>query len=396
MVKIPHFFLIKKDGCKYVDNVGKQFELASISKSFTALAIMILNVQGKLSINDNISEYYPEFKFSYKGKICKVSILQLLQHRAGISKKTLCFQYEGMDDIYEAAKAISSFPLCNIPGDRYEYATGGYVILGAVIERVSGKKYSDFMDEIVFKPLSMSNTTALGRPLQGTKKVLGKIVNKKWKGCLAFAPCGYIVSNIEDMNIWLEAFCNTEQLEDSDIKKAIGIIKNKDYYVKMRDEKVLYGFGWFYDVDNQIYYHDGLNPMYSTYMEFREINCTYGIFAAANAEVNSEKMLEGIEKKINGNVDRIIENEINKKNIGVFIKLIILFILIYILLGIDWKFIGIFIASLLVFIFMKKIKNLTWKEVLMWLSIDQIIEIYIYAVIFVEVVSLILRFIIFK
>lgn len=393
MVKIPYFFLVNKDGYEKSKNITEQFELASLSKSFTALAIVILVVQDKLKLYDKISDFFPEFKFMYRGKEYDVSVLQVLQHTAGISRKTLCFQHEGMDDIYETAKAIALFPLSYVPGYKYEYATGAYVILGAIIEKVSGKSYSDFMENVIFKMLSMNNTNARGKTLVGTKKIFGIIKNKKWQGCCAFSPCGYIVSDIEDMKIWLEAFCNTDKVVESDIKKAVSIIKNIEYYVKTKEKKVLYGFGWFYNIETGKYYHDGRNPMFSTYMEYSNQNIEYVIVAVANAEISAKKMFGAINRHNRESVEKFIQYEISKKNIGISVKLILESIFSAILFFFDWKYIFVLLGSLFIYAILRKIRNLSWREILMWFSIDQLINIYLYVVILVYMLCFIFKFI---
>lgn len=385
MVKVPYFYLKRKDGLEYAGNKNESFELASLSKSFTALAIMVLVVQGRLRLDENVSKYYPEFIFKYKRRKYEVSIQQLLQHTAGVSKKTLCFQYEGMDDIYTAAKNISAFPLSNKPGDSYEYATGGYVILGLIIEKVSGKKYSNFMEESIFKPLCMRNTNASGTPVSGTKKLLGRIMPKTWNGCRAFAACGYIVSTLEDMNIWLSSFSNSNLIKNTDIKNAIDFIKNKEYFVKTNDKKLMYGFGWFFDKEKNRYFHDGLNPMYSTYMEFSQDGDEYGFLAVANAEVNTTKMFQLIDNKATKNLEKNIFSTIQKKNIVILLKLISVSVII-LLAAVDWKFLSVFILSLVIFSTLTKLKRLFWREMLMWLSIDQVFDIYLSILLAVEII----------
>lgn len=114
------------------------FPLCSITKLFTATAIMMLVEQGKVGLNRPVSDYIPEFTGENKTKVC---VHHLLTHTSGIE----------VDGGYDA-------PLSHEPGTVMSYCGYGYELLGEIIRRVSGQAYDVFVKESIFKPLGMENT----------------------------------------------------------------------------------------------------------------------------------------------------------------------------------------------------------------------------------------------
>lgn len=134
------------------------FQLASVSKQFTAAAIMLLQSDGKLNINDSLTKFIPELP--YKG----VVLTHLLHHISGMPNYMyLIDKYwhevnppDNEDVINLMAKY--KIPLFFKPGSRYDYSNTGYVLLATVVERVSGLSLNDFLQKRVFQPLGMKNT----------------------------------------------------------------------------------------------------------------------------------------------------------------------------------------------------------------------------------------------
>ena len=148
-------------------NLKSIFDLASISKQFTATGIVILNEKEKLSYNDNISKYIPELNH-YKG----IKIKNLLNHTSGLPDYEEVFkEYWDKSKIATNADLISLFEKVEpktyfTAGKKFEYSNTGYVLLATIIERVSGLTYSEFMSKEIFQPLEMENTFIFHRFLQ--------------------------------------------------------------------------------------------------------------------------------------------------------------------------------------------------------------------------------------
>jgi CubicO group peptidase (beta-lactamase class C family) len=134
------------------------FRLASLTKQFTAMAIMILQQQGKLTVGDPICSYIDNCPEAWK----PVTIRHLLNHTSGIIDYTDDINFETTEGLPTTPdQLVSRFrdqPLAYTPGDYYDYCNSGYVLLGVIIERVSGMSYSQFIQEAIFTRLGMSNS----------------------------------------------------------------------------------------------------------------------------------------------------------------------------------------------------------------------------------------------
>lgn len=137
---------------------NSSFQLASVSKMFTAYAIMVLYEQGKLSFDDTITRFIPEFP--YYG----ITVRQLLNHRSGLSRyMSLADKYwninvpirnEDVIDLFVKHKPAPYFK----PDDGFHYCNTNYALLASVVERISGQEFDDFVKEQIFDPLNMTNS----------------------------------------------------------------------------------------------------------------------------------------------------------------------------------------------------------------------------------------------
>ena len=150
-----------------------QFELASMTKQFTAMAIMILSDEGKLQLDDTLDKYCPEFPAYAR----TIRVRDLLHHVSGLPDYEMLMVGKIGDNFFrsskgppaaheftssEVLKTLSRQPKLNFaPGSLFEYSNSGYEVLGQIIERVSGKRYGDFLKEKIFDPLGMHDTLVL-------------------------------------------------------------------------------------------------------------------------------------------------------------------------------------------------------------------------------------------
>lgn len=145
--------------------VSTLFNLASVSKQFTAAAILLLANEKKLSINDDIRKYLPDFPdYGYP-----ITIENLIHHTSGIKSFDVLrlmagtlFLKETYDDSYNLITKQKSLNFK--PGEEYEYSNSGYVLLAKIIEKVSGMKFSKFMEERIFQPTGMNRTLIYSDP----------------------------------------------------------------------------------------------------------------------------------------------------------------------------------------------------------------------------------------
>lgn len=208
-----------KDGIRFVSAVGVKdvstgekmtedtlFRIASMTKPITALGIMMLQDEGKLSVDDLVEKHLPEFQGQMivvatdkeKGTVTlgkpprPITLRDLLTHTSGLSAYSA-----GMADVYternytlgETTAAVSQLPLQFEPGSRWAYSNSGIDTLGHVIERVSGEKYETFLQKRVFDPLGMTETTFY--PTAEQWKRVATIHNKKDGKAVAASSTGF-------------------------------------------------------------------------------------------------------------------------------------------------------------------------------------------------------------
>lgn len=149
----------KADRKKHVMNTAQtKFRIGSMTKQFTAMAILILQAQGKLNVQDRICTYLGDCPTTWQ----KITLHHLLTHTSGIP------DFAGFPDFKITMRSPSSptqtiarfkdKPLAFQPGEKFSYSNSGYVVLGAIIEQVSGKRYEAFLQENIFVPLQMVNS----------------------------------------------------------------------------------------------------------------------------------------------------------------------------------------------------------------------------------------------
>jgi putative ATP-binding cassette transporter len=271
------------------------FELASCSKSFTALAALQLENQGLLNLDAPVSRYLPWFYVLVKKKKVDITLRQALHHTSGIPWDTIQGIPMGDDDnaLQQTVRNIVGIELDAEPGTRFQYATINYDIIGLVIEKASGMSYEDYMEKHVFKPLGLSSTKvgvdreapfAFDKMAAGYK--IGFFAPRKYQAppYRGNNPAGYIVSNGRDMARWLK-------LQMGMIETPLTSLIQK---TQQRDKTVTpnlidissYAMGWQVSLtgDDEIR-HAGLNPNFTAYVAFRP-GKKIGVAVLANSNSN--------------------------------------------------------------------------------------------------------------
>jgi D-alanyl-D-alanine carboxypeptidase len=189
------------------------FRLGSITKQFTAASIMQLVEQGKLKVEDPVSKYYTAAPAAWS----KITIRHLLNHRSGIPSytglpgfmQTMATTDRTPEQIIELTRDM---PLEFEPGSKYAYNNTGYVLLGHIIEKVSGEKYADYLDGHIFKPLGMKNsgydvsTKVLPNRAAGYQVQNGVWTNAAYLSMTLPHAAGSLYSTVDDLLIWDQAF----------------------------------------------------------------------------------------------------------------------------------------------------------------------------------------------
>ena len=275
--------LIRKHGrTVYAVNLGRRdlrtkapldartnFRLASLTKQFTATAIMFLVKDGKLRYDTRLTDVFPDFP-AYGHE---VTIRHLLNHTSGLPDYEELMDHAGRRwtaeqqitdvEVLELLKRASGLKFA--PGTHWSYSNSGYVVLGLVAAQVSGEPFDEFLAERIFKPLHMSNTVAYVKDKNvvpyrafGHVREGGKLVERDQSSTSATLGDGGVYSNIDDLIRWDEALRNHRLLTATEMQPALTPVRLNDGSIPYWDsgpgdtdpqhgKPVQYGFGWFLD-----------------------------------------------------------------------------------------------------------------------------------------------------
>ncbi|GJJ04229.1 penicillin-binding protein [Duganella rhizosphaerae] len=192
------------------------FQIGSNSKSFTALAIMQLVETGRLQLDAPVQRYLPWFHVADAETSTRITLRHLLNQTSGLShgegQTDFANTYAGADALERRVRGLADVRLASAPGQHWAYSNINFVILGCVIEAVSGTSYASYMNEHVFKPLDMRNTAAASQSPEHADVATG---HRFWFGRAVAAdglpypqtlvPAGYLTSTARDMGAYLIA-----------------------------------------------------------------------------------------------------------------------------------------------------------------------------------------------
>lgn len=221
------------------------YQLASVTKPFTAMATLMLVEDGKLSLDAKVTELIAGLPAAWS----PVTVRHLLSHTSGIKSYTDVFgaQKTPDDKVLTSAEIIAlvaDAPLQFAPGERYAYSNTGYYLLGLVIEKVSGKKYADFLAGRIFKPLGMTSTglddSADARPQRARGYTMADGASKPAPHTHPSQPfaAGALVSTVVDLAKWDAALAARKLLKPASYEAMWTPFTFND------GRKSGYGFGW--------------------------------------------------------------------------------------------------------------------------------------------------------
>ncbi|WP_191859266.1 serine hydrolase [Hanstruepera ponticola] len=219
------------------------FEIGSITKQFTAVAILMLEEQGKLNISDDMLKYIPDYPT--KGKT--ITIHNLLNHTSGIKSYTgmPSFQKFAAQDMTptELIDHFKNEPMDFDPGEEFRYNNSGYILLGYIIEVVSKMTYEDFIEKNIFEKLGMSNSyygnnnQIIPNRADGYQKGPNGFENSNYLSMTLPYAAGSLMSTTNDLLIWQNALNNHKLISKESYEKAIhGSTLNNG-------EHITYGYG---------------------------------------------------------------------------------------------------------------------------------------------------------
>jgi CubicO group peptidase (beta-lactamase class C family) len=211
-----------------------KFRLGSVTKQFTAASILLLEERGKLSVGDPVKKYLPDAPAAWD----KITIFNLLTHTSGIPNFTSFPEYEKFQLAPNtAAELVARFrdkPLDFAPGEKWSYSNSGFVLLGYLIEKITGDTYEKFVRDNIFTPLGMkesgydSNTAMIPHRASGYTTVHGTIENAGYVHMSVPHAAGALYSTTEDLLKWELGLFGGKVLKPASLEKMTTPFKN-DY-----------------------------------------------------------------------------------------------------------------------------------------------------------------------
>lgn len=267
-----------------------KFRIGSITKQFTAAAILQLEEQGKLSVEDKLSKYIPGYP-----KSDSVTIRMLLNHTSGIANYTDLPEFENVARLSWSKDSMISFfkskPYNFSPGSKWSYSNSGYFLLGYILEKVSGQSYDDYLRQHIFDKIGMVNSgidnldTILPMRARGYKQQDKRTMNADFISMEWPFSAGVIYSTVGDLYKWDRALYSNSVLSEASRKKM--------FTPGMSN----YGFGILIDTfENHLRtWHNGGIPGFLSNIS-RYINDDVCIVVLSNNESNADLVSNALAK----------------------------------------------------------------------------------------------------
>lgn len=261
------------------------FRLASLTKQFTAMAIMLLVRDGKLGYDDRLTDVFPAFPAYGKA----ITIRQMLNHTSGLIdyEDIMAQKYHGVPE--EKIPQIHDSGVLELlqqqtttrfaPGTRWEYSNSGYVLLGLVVQQRSGMSFGDFLSRRIFQPLRMTNTIVYEKGKNEVKhRAYGHTLTPSgWRETdqsptSATLGDGGVYSSLEDLAKWDRALTDNTLLSRQEMQPALISATGPNGAPLQKLDGSLappYGFGWFLDAyrGHRRYWHYGETVAFRTAIE---------------------------------------------------------------------------------------------------------------------------------
>jgi len=274
--------ILQEDEISYIFKDSTQdtlFEIGSVSKSFTAFGVLLLEDKGKLSVDDPVNKHLPWFEVNYQGVSVPhedITIRNLLNHTSGFTSHEGHFApVHDLITTDELIRQIIGSNLAFYPSEEFAYGNINYVLLGFIIEAVSGLSYDEYMKQNVLKPLDLHSTFTSRERAHETGLVIGgnrlgflRIWSREVKFSDFIVPTGNIYSSIADMGRWAQI-----QLGLVDIDEQFRKVVKRSHSLKPSNEALFdsliesmggfYAAGWGVETNNEDINHAGMTTGYT-------------------------------------------------------------------------------------------------------------------------------------
>ena len=225
------------------------FYIGSLTKSFTALAVMQLVEAGKIDLDAPVQTYLPWFELADKDASAKITVRNLLNQTSGMSRKDGNRFWADQQEIEEAVRGLNTVQLTYPVGTTYQYNNFNYIIAGLIIEKVSGQSYADYITQHIFEPLDMRHSyadraLALADGLSdGHIYMFGQVFRDERVRSPAALPSGFLMVSAEDMTHFAMAQLHEGRYGDASILSPQGIAEMHAPAV-LEGGSSYWGIGW--------------------------------------------------------------------------------------------------------------------------------------------------------
>jgi CubicO group peptidase (beta-lactamase class C family) len=231
------------------------FIIGSLSKSFTALAVMQLVDEGKIELDAPVQRYIPWFRVADETASAQITVRHLLNQTSGLSTKT-GRSFQGSGDTSDGAleqsvRKLSNVELTGPAGAAHQYSTVNYSVLGLIVQTVSGQSYETYIQKHIFDMLEMQNsfTSQVEAQPQGLATgyhyAFGVPMAVDLPYNRSLLPAGYLISSAEDMTHYLIAQLNDGNYKNAPLLSSAGMIETHNPAVPTGVTDTFYGMGWF-------------------------------------------------------------------------------------------------------------------------------------------------------
>lgn len=303
-------------------NTETNFRLASCTKQFTAMAVMLLVHDGTLRYDQRLTDVLPEFP-DYGHAI---TIRNLLNHTSGLPdyEELMDKASSGQTSRWSETHQIQDSEVLRLleleksgrfsPGTKWSYSNSGYVVLGLVVAKVSHQPFDEFLKQRIFLPLKMSHTVAfvkgkneIPNRAYGHSQTNGVFRESDQSSTSATLGDGGVYSNLEDLAKWDDALAHHRLLSDAEMQPAFVPVKLADGGQPAWDsgpgdtdplagKPVSYGFGWFldpYEGHERMWHYGDTIGFKSAIERFREHNVTV-IVLCNRSDLNAAALATGV------------------------------------------------------------------------------------------------------
>lgn len=245
---------------KIPNSSDSRFEIASLTKQFTAAAILQLADAGRLSVSDHISKFYSRAPVVWKA----ITVEQLLNHTSGLPNNEAKDFTKGFAVPYTMEELIQTFrdrPLVAVPGSKWAYTNTEYYLLAYIIEQVSGQSYGTYLNDHIFTKLAMAHSGFVGtrtivpQMAQGYTRENGQLLLRDYFDRSLEVGAGGVYTTVGDLVLWNRALESSGFLSAESLKQMFSIHPPGPY-----------GYGWFIDTQPvRREYHEGGDPGFAAF-----------------------------------------------------------------------------------------------------------------------------------